>query len=105
MGDIADMEIEAEAFRELFCEEIYRHHRSKPVTRHNFIWTDIKGGKHKLKDIDDPYLQNIINFVKRKKNLIYEPLIKFLEDEQQRRAKGGLIKRIKSYISRIRSTP
>ncbi len=33
------------------------------LTRERFVWTDKEGNKHKLKDIDDQYLQNIINWL------------------------------------------
>ena len=33
-------------------------------TRENFIWTDKGGTKHKLTEIDDTYLQNIVNHLK-----------------------------------------
>jgi len=33
--------------------------------RKSFVWTDKQGVKHKLADIDDMYLSNIINFLKR----------------------------------------
>lgn len=34
--------------------------------RRSFVWTDIEGNKHALKDIDDVYLQNIVNFLRHK---------------------------------------
>jgi len=78
---------------------------ARPITTGNFVWTDIKGGKHKLKDIDDNYLANIIGFLKRRINNAgdlemydiviphWRRIITFLEEESRRRLmevpKGG----------------
>lgn len=85
MGFEADRILEESMLAEFDMDESL--HRVKRTTRGNFVWTDIKGGKHKLKDIDDRYLANIINFVKRKRKPRFNPLIEFLEKEQQHRAK------------------
>ena len=61
---------------------------SEPLlSRRGFCWTDKEGNEHKLKDIDDYYLNNIINFLKRKENEEFTNTIKFLEKEAKRRAK------------------
>lgn len=64
------------------------------LTRKEFVWTDRGGGKHKLSDIDDRYLGNIINFLKKRKRIaefkatiraLFEDIIEFLEKEAERR--------------------
>jgi len=57
------------------------------LTRREFVWTDKEGNKHKLSAIDDYYLNNIINFLKRKGIDIFEDTIRFLEKELKRRDK------------------
>lgn len=37
-----------------------------------FVWTDREGVKHKLRDIDDAYLTNIINYLERRVNEMNE---------------------------------
>jgi len=59
--------------------------REPILTRREFRWTDVNGNEHKLQDIDDYYLNNIINFLKRKSNEIFDSTIKFLEREANRR--------------------
>jgi len=64
------------------------------LTRRGFIWVDIDGDEHRLSDIDDRYLGNIIGYLKRKtlEGLEgAERTIKFLERESRRRLdrKGG----------------
>ena len=59
--------------------------------RKTFVWTDKEGNKHKLKDIDDRYLQNIIGFLRRKSANMedmdsatyWTEVIVFLEKEQK----------------------
>lgn len=61
-----------------YTSEQFKHWRKK------FRWIDINGKKHKLKDIDDPYLCNIMNWLQRKedrKSYINSGLMKFLQDE------------------------
>jgi len=55
------------------------------LTRKKFVWTDQHGVRHKLSDIDDDYLSNIINFLKRKERVEFSEMILFLEGELQRR--------------------
>jgi len=50
--------------------------------RDTFQWKDKEGRKLLLEDIDDYYLQNIINFLKRKEEPKFK-LIAFLEKEQE----------------------
>ena len=97
MGDMADMAIESKAWGELLCDEIRSLPKRKPLTKHNFVWTDIHGKKYKLKDIDDGYLANIIMFMKRKSIYNrYSEVIMFLEKEQRER-----IKRKSSFLYRL----
>lgn len=114
MGEMTDWSIEEELSPNL--DLIYsldlnkREQKRLEKLRQKFIWTDKQGDKHKLADIDDTYLQNIINFLKRKvqeippvdemsigsegfelvsnESLIddYERAIDFLEWEQRQRA-------------------
>lgn len=55
------------------------------LTRGRFVWTDQCGVRHKLSDIDDDYLSNIINFLRRKRLVEFNEMILFLEGELQRR--------------------
>lgn len=75
-----------------------------PETKFNmktFVWTDKEGNKHKLRDIDDRYLQNIINFLKRRVTEMGAPSaeywqlrIDFLVKAQKIRAREGLNEKI-----------
>lgn len=58
--------------------------------RETFVWTDKEGNKHKLRDIDDRYLQNIISYLRRKlksldihSSAYWSEVIVFLEKEQR----------------------
>ena len=77
----------------LFHNPFAEHPWTKPrsaYSRRKFVWTDINGDKHKLKDIDDRYLQNIINFLKRQDGVfLLAGIIAFLEDEQRIRVGAG----------------
>lgn len=69
------------------------------LDRDNFVWKDKEGTEHPLSTIDDRYLQNIINFLKRKLSVLPVPkvglantdreeywlqtLVEFLEVEQK----------------------
>lgn len=60
------------------------------ATRKTFVWTDINGNKHKLADIDNYYLQNIISFLRRKLSIMdmetaayWSEVIVFLTKEQR----------------------
>ncbi len=70
MGEMADWSIEEQMFPNF--DLIYslnlnkREKKRLERLRQKFVWTDKQGDKHKLADIDDTYLQNIINFLKRK---------------------------------------
>lgn len=70
MGELTDWSIEEQMFPDFNL--IYnldftkREKKRLQKFREKFIWTDKEGVKHKLKEIDDTYLQNIINFLKRK---------------------------------------
>ena len=97
--DDFDIPWEDLTYEEMFGKEKYR--------RETFIWTDRKGVEHKLEDIDNKYLQNIISLLKRKVESIppfdyalkigvvdterevsgLEALIEFLEEEQRERSK------------------
>jgi len=70
MGEFADMSIEEQMFPNFdlihSLELNKREQRRLQKLRQNFTWTDKSGERHKLPDIDDTYLQNIINFLKRK---------------------------------------
>jgi hypothetical protein len=57
------------------------------LTRKGFVWTDREGNKHKLQDIDDRYLGNLINFLKRKDDDMFGAIIGFLAKEAERRSK------------------
>lgn len=57
------------------------------LTRKRFLWTDREGNKHKLSDISDYYLNNIISFLKQKGDSMFDTTIKFLEKEAKRRSK------------------
>lgn len=64
--------------------------------REAFIWKDRGGNKHKLKDIDDNYIQNIISFLRRRLEKMdihsatyWSEVIVFLEKEQMIRNKVG----------------
>jgi len=48
-------------------QDEWLHGRPKfqKLKRSTFIWTDKEGNRHKLKDVDDYYLQNIINYLVR----------------------------------------
>jgi len=66
------------------------------ATRATFVWKDINGNKHKLADIDDGYLQNIISFLRRKLKSLdvysaayWAEVIAFLTKEQGIRSKQG----------------
>jgi hypothetical protein len=100
MGEYADMAIEEEMLSELYDlmnqTEAGRPSKPKPITKQNFVWVDVNGGKHKLKDIDNYYLANIIGFVKRKHNSSYNKLIEFLETEQFNRLRPK-----KSFVDKI----
>ena len=65
-----------------FCED-----------RETFVWTDREGNKHKLSDVDNVYLQNIISFLRRRLPLMevlsavyWSEVVVFLEKEQRLRA-------------------
>lgn len=110
MGDMADEARELEELMELDrlfgnVEVSATRHKYQPLTRQRFVWTDIKGNKHKLRDIDDAYLANIIRFLKRKPTVIYLPIINFLEGEQQRRADEAFKNRtgFRGIITAVRS--
>ena len=73
-------------YEDLICytKKVFKRWRKK------FVWTDKEGTKHKLKDIDDMYLRNIIQFLYRTTNYSNGGLIRFLEDEEIHRfATGG----------------
>ncbi len=62
--------------------------------RKTFTWADRQGDKHKLKDIDDHYLQNIVSFLRRKlvcmdalRATYWSEVIVFLTKEQRIRSK------------------
>jgi hypothetical protein len=55
------------------------------LTRRRFVWTDKEGNRHKLADIDDYYLNNIIDFLRHKNIEEAEETIRFLEKEAKRR--------------------
>ncbi len=59
------------------------------LNKREFRWTDKKGNDHKLKDIDNDYLANIIALLKKKNNIenYFDEVIKFLRKEQKRRSK------------------
>ena len=66
------------------------------ATRKTFMWKDKEGNKHKLKDIDDGYLQNIISFLRRKLEDLdvysaayWAEVIVFLTKEQGIRSNEG----------------
>ena len=66
--------------------------RPQKLNRDTFIWRDREGGAHLLVDIDDQYLQNIINFLKRGEGRVAcglaerrRDVVKFLEKEAKRR--------------------
>ena len=53
-----------------------------------FVWTDKKGVDHKIRDIDDVYLRNIIGFLERVTLLgtyCNVGVLQFLRDEQESR--------------------
>lgn len=65
--------------------------------RETFVWTDKEGVKYKLADIDDGYLQNIINFLRRRVVDMNEEsadywgaVADFLEEEQGVRSEVGV---------------
>lgn len=101
--------LEVEVIFDLKASLGYRVKRYNALCK-MFVWTDKEGEPHTLKDIDDNYLQNIINFLKR--NLGEMPdydvnpynddvvsteqeqdeldtLIKFLEKVQHNRGRRG----------------
>ncbi len=43
----------------------FRTPRLQRLDRETFVWVDIRGNKHTLKEIDDNYLRNIINYLER----------------------------------------
>lgn len=103
MGDMADFAQEAEEFDELvrLLESPTRY--IVILHRRYFVWTDIHGARHKLKDIDDSYLANIINYLRvRNKS---PRVIAFLESEQLRRLnrRKPLFYRLLEYIRRLLS--
>jgi len=64
------------------------------LDRKVFVWTDREGVRHKLKDIDDTYLTNIINFLVQGKGQVSgdsgtrrNDVINFLREEQTYRKK------------------
>ena len=72
-------------------EDEFLEFREPILTRCKFAWTDREGNEHKLQDIDDRYLVNIINFLVKKDSDEFEATIRFLEKEAKRRLKlkGG----------------
>ena len=116
MGELADWSIEEQMFPDLNL--IYSLDLSKREAkrlenlRKKFVWTDRRGEKYRLADIDDFYLANIISFLKRKVQTIplvedmpfgsegsvtvnneeyidsYQRIIDFLEWEQKRRGQN-----------------
>jgi len=68
--------------------------RKKGLNWKTFVWIDIHSVKHKLRDIDDTYLSNIIHYLERTKGhtgMVFtrEEVIKFLKDESYRRVSSG----------------
>ena len=75
---------------EVWYSEAQIYHREEgpfDVVRWDFIWTDINKQRHRLRDIDDRYLQNIINFIKRKladiPDIEYAPKIGITDTERE----------------------
>ena len=74
------------------------HRPPQRLDRRTFVWTDINGVKHPLRDVNDRYLSNIINFLKRGEGHTSSEegrrarVIKFLEKEQRIRANTEVIK-------------
>ncbi len=63
------------------------------LDRRSFIWTDKQGEQHRLRDIGDSYLSNIIRYLKRGEGHAWpedrrEKVIEFLENEAYRRVSG-----------------
>jgi len=48
--------------------------------RDTFVWGDKEGNRHLLKDIDDCYLQNIINYLERGEGHVSDDSVKRRED-------------------------
>lgn len=61
------------------------------LNREDFQWRDAQGHKIPLWEIDDNYLNNIINLLGRTDNLsdYAGEVLRFLEDEREIRRKGG----------------
>lgn len=57
------------------------------LRRREFVWMDRYGDEHKLKDIDNRYLVNIINFLARAENEDYDRTVAFLMKEARRRVR------------------
>ncbi|KKK92772.1 hypothetical protein LCGC14_2699590 [marine sediment metagenome] len=64
----------------------------------NFVWTDRDGEKHKLTDIDDVYLTNIVRFLGRSLDSIpgfakvyFTEVREFLVEEATKRGLGELV--------------
>ena len=64
--------------------------REPILQRRRFVWTDKDGNDHKLKDIDNYYLMNIINFLTRKDNEELTRTIAFLKKEVEKRKKESI---------------
>jgi len=67
-------------------------------TKETFVWTSKDGRKHKLHEIDDTYLSNIIRFLDRRVKAIYDhvdhdvtiywsDVLKFLNKERNNRCR------------------
>lgn len=73
-------------------EEYGQPYRPFKEWRKRFVWTDKDTNDHKLKDIDNPYLHNIIEFLRRKNESGVYPNVGvrlFLEQELVYRRKQG----------------
>ena len=83
--DNFDIPMEEGVFSTLYLTHLWTKPK-KSYNRKKFVWTDQGGNKHKLKDIDDVYLRNIIGFLKRSPHVFsFRGLIGFLEAEQTHR--------------------
>lgn len=69
-------------------EETTQHYQK--LDPRTFIWTDIHGEEHRLRDIDNVYLRNIINYLEKEKGHCGDEnrrrdVIAFLKREEGRR--------------------
>ncbi len=76
----------------------YLEPKSQKLSRITFRWKDREGKVYKLKEIDDRYLANIINYLKRHEGKVTpntetrrKQVIKFLEKEQEKRNVGNAV--------------